>query len=220
MSVIAQPPRSTRAARPNRASGRSGRRRRRPRLCGDRQCGAESGARPYRVRLRFLEQHRRLRYQPDADRLFVEHLDLRPRLLGRAAQYAAGRRHRHRARDRARLRRRHRAAVAQLAGRAACRRLRRAHPQRAAAAADSVLVQRRAQGAAGIARQHRAAGGGILNNRGLFLPRPEFAPGFGAVLDRACRSASRRRSRCMSGRAGASERTGERLHIALAGARL
>jgi general L-amino acid transport system permease protein len=25
-------------------------------------------------------------------------------------------------------------------------------------------------------------GGGILNNRGLFLPRPDFAPGFGAVL--------------------------------------
>ncbi len=25
-------------------------------------------------------------------------------------------------------------------------------------------------------------GGGILNNRGLFLPRPEFAPGFGAVF--------------------------------------
>ena len=38
-------------------------------------------------------------------------------------------------------------------------------------------------------------GGGILNNRGLFLPRPEFGPHFGAVLDRVgC--CHRRRDRC------------------------
>ena len=43
-------------------------------------------------------------------------LDLRPRLLGRAAQHAAGRRPRHRVRDHPRLHRRHRAAVEELAG--------------------------------------------------------------------------------------------------------
>ena len=119
--------------------------------------GAESRPRPRRFRFRLLEQHRRLRYQPDADQLFAEYVELRPRILGRPAQHAARRRDRHRARDRAWLRRRHRAAVAQLAGGAACRRLRRTDPQRAALAAAFVLVQRRAQIAAAIARQRRAS---------------------------------------------------------------
>ena len=48
-------------------------------------------------------------------------IDLWPRLLGRPAQHAAGRRPRHRARDHARLRHRHRAAVEELAGGASWR---------------------------------------------------------------------------------------------------
>jgi hypothetical protein len=71
-----------------------------------------------------------LRHQPDADCLFAKCLDVRPCVLGRAAQQIAGRGDRDRARNRARLRHRHRAAVAQLTGRAASRRLRGADPQR------------------------------------------------------------------------------------------
>ena len=148
---------SARADWKHRASSRAGRRCRRPRLCRHRQCGAESGASPYRIGFRLLEQYRRLRYQPDADRLFREHVDFRPRLLGRPSQHASGRRHRHRACDRARLCHRHRAAVAQLAGRAAGRRLCGIDPQHTAPAATFVLVQRRAQIAARIARQRRAS---------------------------------------------------------------
>ena len=52
-------------------------------------------------------------------------------------------------------------------------RLCRDHPQHPAAAAIAVLVQRRAQGAAGRARKLSSFPGGIyLNNRGLFLPEP------------------------------------------------
>ena len=121
-----------------------------------------------------LEQHRRLRHQPDVDPLCGRGVDLWPRVLGRLAQHAAGGRSRHRVRDDARLPHRHRAAVVQLSRRAACRRLCRADPQYPAAAAASVLVQRRAQGAArASARAWRVPGGGFLNNRGLFLPRPE-----------------------------------------------
>ena len=76
-----------------------------------------------------------------------------PRVLGRPAQHAAGRGDRHRARDDRRLPRRHRAAVEELPAVEAVLRLRRADPQRSAAAATAVLVQRRAQGAAGPARQ-------------------------------------------------------------------
>ena len=85
-------------------------------------------------------------------------LDLWPRLLGRAAQYAAGGRPRHRVRDHSRLHHRHRAAVEELAGGQSRHRLRRDHPQSPAAAAIAVLVQRRAQGAAGDARQLRDSG--------------------------------------------------------------
>ena len=138
----------------HRLSGRARARDRVPGLLGGAQRGAQPRARQHRLRLRLLEQDRRLRHQPDADRVFVEAFDLRPRLLGRPAQHAAGRGARHRARDHPRLPGRHRAAVAELAGGAARDRLRRADPQRAAAAAVAVLVQRRAQGAAGPARQH------------------------------------------------------------------
>ena len=143
--------------RRHRPPDRADRRHRRACLRRHPQRGAESRPRPHRFRLRLLEQHRRLRYQPDADQLFGEYVELRPRILGRPAQHAPGRRDRHRARDRARLRRRHRAAVAQLAGGAARRRLRGTDPQRAAPAATFVLVQRRTQIAAAIARQRRAS---------------------------------------------------------------
>ena len=86
-------------------------------------------------------------------------LELRPRLLGRASQYAPGRRDQHRARDRARLCDRHRAAVAQLFARAACRRLCRACSQRPAPAAIAVLVQCGIEIAARAAREFAAAGG-------------------------------------------------------------
>ena len=139
------------------AAGGADRHRRRTRRRRRPQCRAKPGARQYRPRFRLLEQHRRLRHQPDADRLFVEHLDIRTRVLGRPAQHVAGRRHRLRARDHLRLHHRHRAAVAKLAGVASGRRLCRAHPQHPAAAANPVLVQRRSQIAAGIARQRRVA---------------------------------------------------------------
>ena len=45
-------------------------------------------------------------------------------------------------------------------------------------------------------------GGGFLNNRGLFLPRPDFEPGFGAVLI-ALSIAVAAAFRCMSGRVAA-----------------
>ena len=44
-------------------------------------------------------------------------------------------------------------------------------------------------------------GGGLLNNRGLFLPRPEFAAGFGYVPRSRSWSESRRASFCGCGRA-------------------
>ena len=106
----------------------------------------------------FWNTHRRLRHQPDADRIQLGDLHLWPRLLGRAAQHAAGRRARHRVRDHPRLHHRHRAAVEELAGGESRQRLRRDHPQHPAAAAIAVLVQRRAQGAAGDPRQLRHPG--------------------------------------------------------------
>ena len=100
----------------HRLSGRALRGRRVSRLWRGQQRHRQSAARAYRLRLRLLGQHRRLRHQPDADRLRFGDLDLWPRLLGRPAQYAAGRRPRHRVRDHPRLRHRHRAAVEELAG--------------------------------------------------------------------------------------------------------
>ncbi len=102
----------------------------------------------------FWDQTRRLRHQPDADRLFVARFDLWPRVLGRTAQHAAGGRDRHRSCDHSRLRHRHLAAVQQLAGGESCGRLRRNDPQPAAAAAIAVLVQRSAQDAARYPRQY------------------------------------------------------------------
>ena len=86
-------------------SGRAVRRARRSRLRSRPQRRREPRARQDRVRLRVLEHHRRLRHQPDVDRVLRAVLDLWPRLLGRAHQHAAGRRPRHHARHRARDRR-------------------------------------------------------------------------------------------------------------------
>ena len=56
-------------------------------------------------------------------------------------------------------------------------------PQRAAPPADFVLVQRCAEIAAGIAGQRRySRRRNFLNNRGLFLPRPEFPASFAYVV--------------------------------------
>ena len=87
-----------------------------------------------------------------------QRVDLWPRVLGRPAEHASGRGARHRARDRARLHGRHLPAVEELAAVAGRDRLCRTDPQHPAAAATAVLVQRRAQGAAGDARQRRAVG--------------------------------------------------------------
>ncbi len=46
-------------------------------------------------------------------------------------------------------------------------------------------------------------GGGFLNNRGLFLPRPQFAPGFGYVVAAFVVGSLPRWRCCTSGRAAA-----------------
>ena len=51
-------------------------------------------------------------------------------------------------------------------------------------------------------------GGGILNNRGLFLPRPEFGAGFRASFIALAARHRRRDCAAWSGRAGAGTRTG------------
>ena len=113
----------------------------------------------HRLRLRLLEQTAGF----DISQTLIEYSaqtgDLRPRLLGRPAQYAAGRGARHRASRR---------SSASSSASRGCRRTGwwrklaagyvEIDPQRAAAAATAVLVQRRAQGAAGAARQLDASG--------------------------------------------------------------
>ena len=81
-----------------------------------------------------------------------------PRVLGRPAQHAARGRDRHRARDGRRVRGWHRAAFEELSAGEALGRLCGDHPQRSAAAATAVLVQRGAQGAARSARELDASG--------------------------------------------------------------
>ncbi len=89
------------------------------------QRARKSGRTEHHQRLRLSGEHGGLRRQPVAHPLQRDR-QLRPGVPGRPAQYAAGLRPGHRVRDRARLRHRHRAAVAQLAGRPARRRLCRA----------------------------------------------------------------------------------------------
>ena len=106
-----------------------------------------------RHRAWILRQYGRLQHQSDADSIYgIRHLCARVR--GRAAQYAARRRHRHRVRHHSRLRRRHFPPVVQLAAAAAGRRLRGIDPQPAAPVPDPVLVSRRAGRAAGSAPEH------------------------------------------------------------------
>ena len=167
----------------------------------------QSGARAYRLRLRLLEPHRRLRHQPDADQFQLGDVHLWPRLLGRAAQYAAGGRARHRVRDHSRLHRRHRAAVEELAGGQDRHRLRRDHPQHPAAAAIAVLVQRRAQGAAGDPRKHRHPGRHLSQQS---RPVPAAAGVQGRLRLRAgrarCRCHRRHRLLCVGAQAAGADR--------------
>ena len=140
----------------------------------------EPGARQDRLGLRLLGQHRRLRHQPDADRL-LDHVDLWPRLLGRPAQHAAGRR---RSASSSRPSSASSIGIARLSKNwlvaRARRRLRRDHPQHPAAAATAVLVQRRAQGAAGCARQRRDSGRRASSTTAACSCRSRCSqPGFG-----------------------------------------
>src|SRR5215471_12974833 len=108
-----------------------------------------------RQRLRLPRQYGGLRHQPVAHSVQrIGHL--RPRLLRRPSQHAAGRCDRYRARDHPRLPRRPRAAVAQLARCAARGGVCRADPQPAALVPAPVLVSRRAGHAAGTAPKHLA----------------------------------------------------------------
>ena len=118
----------------------------------------QSAARTHRLRLWFLGANRRLRHHPDADRVFVAGLDLWPCVLGRPAEYAAGRRH-----SASSLRPSSASSSAFRGCRRTgwCRKVAGAYVEiirnTAAAAAIAVLVQRRAQGAAGHPRQLSAS---------------------------------------------------------------
>ena len=146
----------------------------------------------HRLRLRLPRQHVRLRHQPDVHPLQRRRLDLRRGLRRRPSQHPDRRRDRHRARDDPRLRRRRRAAVDELDRQQARDGLRRGHPQRPAAAAAAVLVQRGAGAAAGCRATRSSVGTSFfLNNRGLFMPKPVLrraAPG-------SCSAVVRRRHR-------------------------
>ena len=142
---------------------------------GDRQQRRrEPAPAEHRLGLRLPGPHRRLRHLTDADRI-LQHLHLRPRLLGGPAQHAAGRGPRHRRRHRPRLRRRHRAPVLQLARRPARHGLRRGRAQRAAAAAAVLLVLRGAEESAGPAPEPRAAGRRLLQRARPLPARPGAA---------------------------------------------
>ena len=125
-----------------RLSGRDARVDRRGHLVCVEQRRPEPRPRQHDGRFRLPEQPRRLRPRADADRLF-QRLDLFPRAAGRPHQHARHRRRRHRHRDDRRPARRHRAAVAQLAGRAAVHRLCGNLPQHPAPAGHLLLVSRR-----------------------------------------------------------------------------
>jgi hypothetical protein len=126
------------------------------RLCRRPQRRREPRSRQDRIGLRLLECHCRFRHQPDTDRILFAVLHLRPRLLGRPHQHIAGRRPRHPVRDASRHRHRHCAAFEELPGGTPGIRICRTRPQRAAAAAASVLVQCRPQGAPGFRQRLRA----------------------------------------------------------------
>ena len=120
----------------------------------------------------FLEQHGRLRHQPDADPVQRRRLDLWRCLHRRPAQHPARLGHRHRLRDVPRLRRRHRAPVQELDGGEGGDGLCRGAPQHSAAAAAAVLVHRRARPLPQPRNSLELGAGFFLNSRGLFMPRP------------------------------------------------
>ena len=100
----------------------------------------------------------------------------------------------------------HRAALVQLAHRAARDALRRDGAQRAAAAAAVRLVLRGAEGLpAPRQSRHALRLGAFLNVRGLYLPDPIGQPGIGSSR-RPPRSIGCSRSRSSSGRGGAGAR--------------
>ena len=107
-------------------------------------------------------------------------------------EHAAGRGDRHRACDHRGLPRRHRAAVEEFPAREALRRIRRADPQSAAPAAAPVLVQRRAQGAAGTARQLDASGQHLPQQSRLLRARADLPAGHAVRRRRADRRDHRR----------------------------
>ena len=107
---------------------------------------------------------------------YSSHVDLWPRLLGRPAQHAAGGRPRHRVRHHPRLHHRHRAAVEKLAGVAI------SPPAMSRPSAISRCCCNCCSGTTPCSRRCRICAtaspflGSFLNNRGLFLPPPMFAP--------------------------------------------
>ena len=184
------------------AASRDRRRHRRPCLRRRRQRRAKPGACPCRVGFWLLEQHRRLRYQPDADSLFASTSTFGRAfwvgllntllvagigiVLATVLGFIVG--------------------IARLSQNWLVARLAAGYveidPQRAAAAATVVLVQRRAQVAAGPARQHCAAG-----RRHSQQSRPVPAAAGIRAAFRNCRGRargrhSRGRSRSMWLRAG------------------
>ena len=145
------------------------------------QHGGQSEAAEHRFRLRLLEYDRRLRHLADADPVH-QHLDLRPRLLGRAHQYPARRRHRRLLRHHRRLHDGHRAPLHQLAGCAAGHRLRRDHPQYSAAAAAVRVVFRGPEDAAAAAPEPGAARRRRPQSEGAVSAGADPQTGFDFVL--------------------------------------
>ena len=138
-----------------------------------RNAADEPRSRQDRIGLRLLERRCRLRHQPDADRILLAVLHLRPRLLGRPHQYAAGRRPRHPARD------------ARSAPRSALRGFRRTswwnawRPDMSNSSATCRCCCSFCSGTTPSSRRcpdfangFALPGGVLLNNRGLYVPRP------------------------------------------------
>ena len=177
-------------------------------------------ARAYRLRLRLLGPHRRLRHQPDADRLFVAGLDLWPRLLGRAcstrcwspASASCSR--------------------PSSASSSASRGCRRTGWWRKVAAGYVETIRNIPlllqllfwynavlKALPEIARQLSSLPGGIfLNNRGLVLPQPRSAHGVGMVLVALLARRLSARSSSTSGRARGRSATGQQAPVFSVGA--
>ena len=196
--------RTARADGQHRAPNRGCRHRRRACLCRQSSTRRTISRSPHHLRLRLLEQYRWLRHQPDADRLFLKHLDLRPRLLGRTSQHASGRE-----RSASCLR----PCSALPSASRGCRAIGWSRISRAAMSNSSATCRSCCNFCSGTTRCSKRCrncdgsvalpGGGLLNNRGLFLPRPEFAASFRYGLIALAGRQSRPRSFCACGRAAA-----------------